>query len=217
MRRHPLYFRRCEVASGRANRPSEALPMAASLSTMPAMKQILIAFLIVLGGIPLFPAAAQPAGTVMSAETKETFILRSRNHIPGRMAATAIYLHSISFRQIREEYSTIATRDDDGHWTVGTMGEVGPAARKVKLRVIPEKLRTLSKTDAAALDALLHDDALYLTASSLPAEPDNSATYHTMEIVTPGHRVVVRWIAPLAGVAGRVADLISGGKSRRHG
>jgi len=161
-------------------------------------------------------SAAQPAATVMAAETKESFILRSRNQIPGRMAATAIYLHSISFRQIREEYSTIATRGDDGRWTVGTMGETESAARKVKLRVIPEKLRILSKADGAALDALLRDDALYLTASNLPDEPDNSATYRTMEIVTPDHRVVVRWIGPLAGVAGRVAGLISGGKSDPH-
>jgi hypothetical protein len=177
------------------------------------MKKILVAFLLALGVVPVAPAAAQPVGTVMSAETKESFILRSRNHVPGRMADSAIYLHSISIGQIRQEYSTIATRNDDGSWTVGTMGETGPAAKMVKIRVIPEKLRTLSKADAAALDLLLGDDALYLTASTLPAEPDNSATYRTMEIVTPGHRVVVRWIGALTGKAARVADLIAPGGS----
>lgn len=215
-RSHLPHFHRRKVEPSPATRPPRALPKVAGLSTVPAMKQILIAFLMVLGALPLAPAAAQPAGTVMSAETRESFILRSRNQIPGRMAATAIYLHSISFRQIREEYSTIATRGDDGRWTVGTMGEAGPAARKIKLRVIPEKLRTLSTVDGAALDALLNDGALYQTASNLPDEPDNSATYRTMEVVTPEHRVVVRWIGPLAGMAGRVVALISGGKRAPH-
>ncbi len=182
------------------------------------MKQMLIAFLLALGLVPSSGAEAQPADTVMAAETKEGFILRSRNHIPGRMAATAIYLHSIALRQVREEFSTIATRNDDGSWTVGTMGETGPAAKMIKLRVTPEKLRKLSKADASALDALLDDAALYLTASTLPVEPDNNATYRTMEIVTPGHRVVVRWTGALSGKAGNVVDLIaaggSGGKRR---
>lgn len=182
------------------------------------MKQLLIAFLLASSLVPVALAQAQPAGTVMAAETREGFILRSRNHIPGRTAATAIYLHSISMRQVREESSTIATRNDDGGWTVGTMGETGPAAKIIKLRVTGEKLRQLSKADASALDALLGDDALYLTVSTVPAEPDNSATYRTMEIVTPGHRVVVRWTGSLAGKAGRVADLIvAGGSGAKRG
>ncbi|MDH7974827.1 hypothetical protein QH494_21780 [Sphingomonas sp. AR_OL41] len=181
------------------------------------MKQMWFAILLVLGIAPGAPALAQLTGTVMAPETKEQFILRSRYHIPGRTAATVVYLHSLALRDIREEYSSIATRNDDGSWTVGTMGEIGPAAKAIKLRVVPEKLRRLSKADGAALDALLADEALYLTASTLPVEPDNSATYRTMEIVTPGHRVVVRWIGALEGKAGRVADLVAAGGAGAKG
>ena len=183
------------------------------------MKQMVMILLASLGAMLSVPTLAQPLGTVMAAETKQSFILRSRNQIPSLTGDTVIYIHSIAANRIREEHSFMAARDDDGGWTISAMGERGPAAESIAISVIPEKKRKLSKAEGAILNRLLGDTSLYTAISTLPREPDRNATYHMMEVVTPGHRVVVRWVGILPGVPGQVAGIVmdAGTAKRRPG
>ncbi len=172
------------------------------------MKQMMMILLVPLAVLSSAPAAAQPAGTVMAAETKQSFILRSRNRIPSLTGDTVIYIHSIAVNRTREEHSFMAARDDDGGWMISAMGERGPATESIAISVIPEKKRKLSKAEGAVLNRLLGDASLYAVTSSLPREPDRNATYHMMEVVTPGRRVVVRWVGILPGKPGQVAGIV---------
>ena len=144
-------------------------------------------------------------------EIKQSLELRARYNISSPDSAAIIYVHSISVHHLREEFSTVATRDADGRWHISVVGEEGPGLLKIEQRLDSSDVRTLFKAEGRHLDRLLKQADLYRERSEFPKGITTvGAIFHTMEIDTPKRHLVVRWVGRLRGRAGAVADLVMG-------
>jgi hypothetical protein len=154
---------------------------------------------------------AQPRPIDHAPEIKQSLELRARYNIPSPDSAVTIYVDSISVHHLREEFSTVATRDADGRWHVSVVGEEGPGLLKIEPHLDSNNARTLSEAEGRHLDRLLNQGDLYRERSEFPKKLKVvGAAFHTMEIDTPRKHLVVRWVGRLRGLVGAVADLVMG-------
>lgn len=155
-------------------------------------------------------ASAAPAEQLADA-TQQSLALRQKYDVRVPHSDRIIYVRGFAVHHLSYEYSTIAWRDDTGHWQISTMGEQGPGLLNVPFELIAEETTPVPSTDAAKLDQLLDGKALY---AEKPRAKDRNlgvgASEHTMEIVTPRGRKVVTWMGRLVGRAGQIADIVLG-------
>lgn len=166
---------------------------------------------LLMAAVPLSLAAAQEGGEPgLAEETHKGLALRARHGVEAPTGPPMVHVHSISAHHLSYEFSTIATRDRRGIWTVSQVGEEGSALLNIETQLIAETRRVLTSPDARRLDRLLANPELYRPVPTQLPDVGVGAPFFTMEIVTPGRRTVVRWMGRLRGPAGQVADLVIG-------
>ncbi len=143
-------------------------------------------------------------------EIKRSLEIRARYNVVTVDSEPAIYVDSVSVHHLREEESSIASRDADGHWHVSAVIEEGPGLLKVVPHLISQDAWRLSETDGRHLDELLGQADLYRESPEGPVNEGVGAVLHTMEIDSPTRHTVIRWSGRLREKAGAVADLVLG-------
>jgi len=173
--------------------------------------RLIAALALALAPLPLGAATRQASDTSLSEGTRQGLALRARYGIAAPVGIVTISIDSIAVHHISEEYSLIAWRDAAGVWTMSQVGENGPALLAILREIIPETKRELSPAESQALDRLVGMRDLY---REQPPKPPRyiaiGAAFHSMEIVTPRHHLVLPWTGRLEGKAGQIADLLMG-------
>ena len=145
------------------------------------------------------------------AEIARGFELRDRYHLPTHVGATAIYVDSVVVHHVDSEASTIAWRDEAGHWQWSQATEVGPGGLlTIERSLEAHETRTLTDAEAEAVERLIRNPRLYGGEVRRTGEIGVGAPFHVMAIVTPFGRTTVRWDGRLRGPSGAVADIILG-------
>ena len=155
-------------------------------------------------------ASVQAHDPTLAPEIQQAIQLRARNGLRELTSSHTIYVHSISAHHLTDEYTRVATRGTNGIWQVISIGEERQGLVGRETRLIPEARRMLTRIESRNLDRLLRQPALFGETPRLRRNPPIGAIFHTMEIVAPGRRTVVRWTGRLRGMTGQVADLIMG-------
>lgn len=150
------------------------------------------------------------SGQTLAAETRQGLELRERLGVQSHTSSSTIWVFSEAAHHTHETFARVATRDEQGLWSVSGVGEEGPALLRIEQRIIPEERKTLSIQDSRQLDRLLARDSLFLEKSPRQRDVGVGAAFHTMEIITPDRHTVIRWTGRLRGKTGAVADLIMG-------
>lgn len=173
--------------------------------------KLIAALAFALAALPLGAASMQAGDTGLSEGTRQGLALRARYGIAAPSGIVTISIDSIAVHHTSEEYSLIAWRDAAGVWTMSSVGEDGPGLLSIPRTIIPETGRVLTPAESRALDRLIATPGLY---RELPPKPPRDigvgAPFHSMEIVTPQHHLVMPWMGRLKGKAGRIADLLMG-------
>ena len=173
--------------------------------------RLIAALACALAALPLGAAGMQASTTSLSEGTRQGLALRARYGIAAPTGIVTISIDSIAVHHTSEEYSLIAWRDAAGVWTMSGVGENGPGLLPIPREIVPETRRTLTPAESQALDRLIGMRGLY---RELPPKPPRDigvgAPFHSMEIVTPRHHLVMPWMGRLKGKAGRIADLLMG-------
>lgn len=136
--------------------------------------------------------------------------LRTRYNIHIPDSEVAVYIDSTSIHHLREEQSTVATRDADGHWHISAVVEEGPGLLNVEPHLVSNENRMLSETECRQLDELLNRGDLYREHWETRETPAIGTVHHTMEIHTSKGHMVIKWSGRLSGKVGAIADLIIG-------
>jgi hypothetical protein len=145
------------------------------------------------------------------AEIARGFELRSRYNLPTHIGATAIFVDSVAVHHVYTEVSTVAWRDEAGHWQWNQAMEVGPGGLlSIDRSLDANETRTLTDAEAQALERLIRNPELYRGEVHRTGQIGVGAAFHVMAIVTPFGRTTVRWDGRLRGPSGSIADIILG-------
>ena len=152
------------------------------------------ALALALAALPLSAATMQTSNNAPAEGTQRALALRARNGIAAPTGIVTISIDSMAVHHISEEYSLIAWRDAAGVWTMSQVGENGPALLAIPREIIPETKRVLSPAESHALDRLIAAHGLYREQPpKRPRYVGIGAAFHSMEIVTPQHHLVLPW------------------------
>ncbi len=121
-----------------------------------------------------------------------------------------IYVYSQGAHFTAVEVMVIAARDPAGRWAIASLGEETSAMLTVQPKKVFDSLVDLSAKDAGNLDQLLTSPELYQEKDSMAQPPGEGGFIHSMEIVGPSGRLVIRWTGRLVGKAGAIADIVIG-------
>lgn len=179
------------------------------------MRAIAVVFSIALSGC-LSPTSATPAlapqapAPIPSSQFAETVALRQKYDLAIPTDAPVVFVESTRIHHTRQVFSTIATRDRAGVWTISQIGEETAGLLRIEPRLIPEKVRTLTPQEGATLDRLIGRAVPYSQQRDPSTPPGIGAAFHTMEVVGTDRRVVYQWTGRLNGRPGEIADLVIG-------
>lgn len=180
------------------------------------MKSLLptLALLSSLEGCALAPPAVTKAvvDPLAAPELARGFELRDRYGLPKHLGVTAIYIDTLAVHHTHYEASTIAWRDKQGSWQWTQAVESGPGGLLpvVERKLNSERVRTLTRLEAQAIELLIRDPGLYSGTVERTGEVGIGAPSHVMGIVTPFGRRLIRWDGRLVGPGGKLADILLG-------
>lgn len=140
----------------------------------------------------------------------ESVRLREKYSLPIPENEPIIFVESVGLHHTRRVFSTIASRDQSGAWTVSVVGEESSGLLRMEPTLIPERLRTLTQQEGEALDRLLASRSLYSRSPYSTGQIGVGSPEHVMEIDAAGRRLVVRWNGKLRGASGQIADIVIG-------
>lgn len=144
------------------------------------------------------------------AAIAESLSLRQRLGAGAPQTASSVYVETSAVHHTRVLFSTIATRSEDGVWSVSTVGEETSGLLKINPRPIPERTKQLSAEEGRVLDRLVASPGVFHENPRSVEFEGVGIPEMTMEIVTPNGRTVIRWRGELKGKAGDVANLVLG-------
>lgn len=135
--------------------------------------------------------------------------LRDRYGLPKPLGATAIQLFASSKHEFSFETSTILYQDADGAWQRDRAVEVGPGMLRQPTRLESHEVEALTADEAAALERLIRDRALYRRAppEALPASPGGETV---IRIDTRFGHATRSSYDGMAGAAGELARIAAG-------
>ena len=154
--------------------------------------------------------APQAQSYPFAPEVTRSIAIDHRYDVPIPTSEFAVYVDSLAIHHTRDEQSTVATRDSNGHWHVVSVVEEGSGLVKVEQHLVSNHLRTVPKRSGQKLDDLLKRPGLYQEKSPATKAVGVGAIFHTMEINTPAGHLIIRWTGHLSGIAGSVADVVIG-------
>jgi hypothetical protein len=120
-----------------------------------------------------------------------------------------IVVYGVAQHHTRTEWSVVASRREDGTWSVERAGEEGPGLLNIDPRPLPPSKATLSADKGMMLDRLLGDRATF-REKVRGGDPSIGGFASEMEIMTPARTRRVSWTGKLVGKLGQVADLVIG-------
>lgn len=145
------------------------------------------------------------------SDVSESVALRQKYALPIPENEPFIFVESVGIHHTRQIFSTIASRDHSGMWTVSVVGEESSGLLTMEPTLIPEVRRTLTPQEGRVLDRLMASRNLYsLPLSYGHGQIGVGSPEHTMEIAAGGRRLVVHWNGKLRGPAGQIADIVIG-------
>jgi hypothetical protein len=153
--------------------------------------------------------AANHARPPDAAKIERALSLRAQLGAATGLTPHAVIVHSERYHFAHGELATLATRDEDGIWTLASIGEearvFGPG-----VETIPARVRVLPRETGKRLDALFAAPTTFNEKIRTTGEIAAGDATHTMEIRTPGRRKIVAWTGRLAGSTGQIADIVLG-------
>ncbi len=146
-----------------------------------------------------------------SPEISRSLELRERNRISTPESSTIIYISSVSVHHTYNEASTIAWRDDAGHWRWSQASETSPGGLlQMERELLYFRERDMSPSESQALNRLIQSDGLYRGEVETTGKIGVGAPMHWMSVVSPYGQVTVNWSARLRGDVGEIADMLLG-------
>lgn len=157
------------------------------------------------------PSTVAAADPLDAPELARSFKLRERYGLSKPVGDTAIYIDSVAVHHTYDEGSTIAFKDERGHWQWSQASETGPGGLlPIERKLTSSRARSLSDSDAQSVERLIRDPALYSGTVEREGDVGIGAPAHVMGIVTPFGRTIIRWDGRLLGPAGELADILLG-------
>lgn len=155
------------------------------------------------------------ASRVTSASPQDEFAesaaLRQRYGAARPSGAPSIRVQSDGMHYTRKVVSSAAWRDEDGIWTVSTVGEETSGVLTIDTVALPEAIRRLTPEESRALDRLLGEASLYRERPRSTGIEGRGSPVHVMEINPEGRApLTILWTGRLRGRVGEAADIIMG-------
>ncbi|RYF31451.1 MAG: hypothetical protein EOO23_02495 [Comamonadaceae bacterium] len=143
-------------------------------------------------------------------EVAEGLAVRSKYGAAFPSGSTFIVVQSTSQHHTRIVRAVLASRRDDGVWTLSAVGEESSGLVQMTPTPTEGSSRTLTGSQGRSLDRLLTGNEVFRGPVVSRGDLYVGSPEHIMEIATPHGRTVIRWTGQLVGEPGEIADIVLG-------